>query len=303
MTDVAPSGPRASHYDPLGVGMVRPFFRASHGDVCSDQGVNLVLSNLGQILGTAKRTLPWRTDFGSDLERLRHMRNTPALRDVAAVNVRDAFSLWEPRARLKSLDVAKPASVDAMNQVVLDARVAIEGDDGLHPLAVSLRPSLDWSTSESAQNVSLTTGARVLRGMGYLVEPPQKVLVPSFTLSTGLMRPIQRGRDFLSGSGVQEVLSNVGQVLGTAKGTLPWLPAFGSDLNRLRHKPNTPALRAFALLCVDEALGKWEPRARATRLELLVGGKQEQNVLTIRVLVKISLLQEASFHSVDIFVK
>jgi len=107
-------------------------------------------------------------------------------------------------------------------------------------------------------------------------------------LGAGILRPLHRTErgDFLNGSGAEEVLSCVGQVLGTVRGTLPWRPDFGSDLNRLRHQHNDPTLAEVARVYVDEALRKWEPRAELVSVEI-DGAETVGNTLALRVAVRI----------------
>lgn len=115
---------------------------------------------------------------------------------------------------------------------------------------------------------------------------------PAF-LGTGLLRPLQRDakNDFASGTGVELVGACVGQVLGTratsagGAGELPWRPEFGSRLHLLRHKNNRADLGALALVMVGEALRRWEPRARATRAEVLPSGSARE--LRLRVVYDI----------------
>lgn len=300
ITDAPYSGPRITGYHRLGGGVVRPFVRASHGDFASDQGVPAVLANVGQLLGTAKGTLPWRPEFGSDLERLRHQANTPTLRDLAAVFVREAIALWEPRARLVQLRVPRPAP-GSESTVDLRATLEIEGEPGQHTLHLNGhggRPSF-----AEALGYSVASSARVPRGMGPVAEPPIRVVPPQSSFVVGIVRPVHRARDFNSGSGITAILSNVGEVLGTAKGTLPWRPEFGSDLHRLRHMANTPTLRELARLYVDEALTRWEPRAQVVQVDVLESREEGGNVINVRALCRVVLSQDATIHSFDVAVK
>lgn len=280
--------------------MVRPFMRASHGDLASDQGVPAVLANVGQVLGTKKGTLPWRPELGSDLERLRHQPNTPTQGDLAGVFIREALALWEPRASLVSFIVERPA---AGAESVLDLRASfeIEGEQGTYVLQLNrngARPSFS-----DALGYSVSSSARVPRGMGLLAEPPLRVVPPQTRFVAGLVRPVHRARDFNNGSGLSAILSNVGEVLGTAKGSLPWRPEFGSDLHRLRHMANTPTVRELARLYVDEALTRWEPRAQVVKVEVLESRESGANVLTVRALVRITLSQDVTVYSFDVAVK
>lgn len=303
-TDVYP-GPRIERYHHLGGGMVRPFVRTFHRDFANTQGVDLVLSNIGQVLGTKIGTLPWRPDFGSQLEGLRHKANTVATRELAGFYVREALSRWEPRAQLRRLTIDAPAKpgVDD-NQIVLHPVVSIEGMDEVRQLVAALARRSEGSgiDDDTLLAYNLTQTARVSRGFVTVVPAKVSSVTPTTSWSTGLMRPIVRARDFSHGSGIEEILSNVGEVLGTAPGTLPWLPEFGCEIHRLRHRANTPALRELARLYVEKALTKWEPRAQVTKVELLPL-KGAENSITIRVLCRIALLREGQDHTFDVAIK
>jgi len=90
-------------------------------------------------------------------------------------------------------------------------------------------------------------------------------------LGSALLRPFQRTErnDFLQGFGVPEVMSAVGQVLGTELGTLPWRPDFGCGIGRLRHQAGGPTGKDLARIFVQDALQQWEPRAQLTSVDVL----------------------------------
>jgi phage baseplate assembly protein W len=98
--------------------------------------------------------------------------------------------------------------------------------------------------------------------------------MPSPFAATGLLRPFRRDQknDFASGSGADKVAACVGQVLGTKAtspggvGELPWRPDFGSNLRVLRQQNNDDVLGDLGVVYVGEALRKWEPRARVTKV-------------------------------------
>lgn len=84
-------------------------------------------------------------------------------------------------------------------------------------------------------------------------------------LGTGLVRPFRRTErgDFATASGEPLVGSCVGQVLGTEENSLPWRPEFGSRLYLLRHAPiDVDVTPELARVYAEEALRRWEPRAR-----------------------------------------
>jgi uncharacterized protein len=87
----------------LGFGLLRPFQRDGRADFVAAGGEALIRSVVGQILGTIGASeitpgeVPWRTDFGSLLYRLRHQKNDSVLQELARVYVVDALKRWEPR--------------------------------------------------------------------------------------------------------------------------------------------------------------------------------------------------------------
>lgn len=105
-------------------------------------------------------------------------------------------------------------------------------------------------------------------------------------LGCGIIRPFHRTprADLDNAAGVKEVLSCVGQVLGTTKGALWWRPDFGSELHRLRHKNNTTILADTARVMCEEALRLWEPRAAL----VAVTAEAVKNFLTVLVTVRIA---------------
>lgn len=87
----------------LGFGLLRPLRRDQKADFAAGSGEQLIRSAVGQILGTIGASdstpgeLPWRTEFGSLLYRLRHQKNDSVLQELARVYVVDALKRWEPR--------------------------------------------------------------------------------------------------------------------------------------------------------------------------------------------------------------
>jgi phage baseplate assembly protein W len=127
----------------LGFGLVRPFRRDARADFLAAGGELLIRSAVGQILGTVGASegtsgeLPWRTDFGSLLHRLRHQKNDSVLQDLARVYVVDALKRWEPRI------------------VVTAVTVQREQHDGENVLAIRIRYDV-ISTNTSGNNVILS---------------------------------------------------------------------------------------------------------------------------------------------------
>lgn len=82
-------------------------------------------------------------------------------------------------------------------------------------------------------------------------------------LGVGLLRPFRRTSksDFATASGIKEVLSGIGQLLGTPPGHLPWRGDFGAALDDLRHKNNTDVLGELARVRIDQAIRRYTTRA------------------------------------------
>ena len=127
----------------LGFGLLRPFQRDARGFAAA-AGEQLVRSAVGQVLGTIGSSeitpgeVPWRTDFGSLLHRLRHQRNDSVLQELGRVYVVDALKRWEPRV------------------IVTDVRIHREQHDGENVLAVRLR--YDVISSNTAGNNVIFSG-------------------------------------------------------------------------------------------------------------------------------------------------
>ncbi len=96
--------------------------------------------------------------------------------------------------------------------------------------------------------------------------------LPSF-LGVGIVRPFRRDEknDFATANGLALVASCVGQALGTrgdsalGPGELPWRTEFGGRFHQLRHRNQSEALDDLARVMAQEALERWEPRARAVK--------------------------------------
>ena len=127
----------------LGFGLVRPFQRDGRADFVAAGGEQLVRSAVGQILGTIGASentpgeLPWRTEFGSLLYRLRHQKNDSVLQELGSVYVVEALKLWEPRV------------------IVSDVRITRERHDGENLLAIRIRYDV-VSTNTPGNDVILT---------------------------------------------------------------------------------------------------------------------------------------------------
>jgi phage baseplate assembly protein W len=98
---------------------------------------------------------------------------------------------------------------------------------------------------------------------------------PQAFLGSGIVRPFRRDQksDFANDAGAPVIRACVGQILGTqcsdealTQGEIPWRPAFGSKLFRLRHRKG-PMLQELARHYVTEALQRWEPRVTNVRVQ------------------------------------
>ena len=134
----------------LGFGLTRPFQRDGRADFAAAGGEQLVRSAVGQVLGTtgASETtpgeVPWRTDFGSLLHRLRHQKNDSVLQELGRVYVVEALKRWEPRV------------------LVTDVRITREQHDGENVLAIRLRYDV-ISTNTPGNNVILSRIEQAVR--------------------------------------------------------------------------------------------------------------------------------------------
>lgn len=94
-----------------GTGPTFPFARDGRGDWTTGSGVEAIESAIRQILGVkgasanTQGELPWRTEFGSQLHRLRHSNNNAALEDIARVFVIEAIRRYERRINLTQATV------------------------------------------------------------------------------------------------------------------------------------------------------------------------------------------------------
>ena len=92
----------------------------------------------------------------------------------------------------------------------------------------------------------------------------------------GIIIPFQRDRknDFANATGVELIVSNVRQILGTratsaaGPGELPFNPNFGSLLYLLRHQKIDIVRKQQAIVYVVDALRKWEPRVVVTSVQV-----------------------------------
>jgi uncharacterized protein len=134
----------------LGFGLTRPFQRDGRADFAAASGEQVVRSAVGQVLGTIGSSeitpgeLPWRTDFGSLLHRLRHQKNDSILQELGRIYVVDALKRWEPRV------------------LVSDVRITREQHGGENILAIRLRYDV-ISTNTPGNSVILSGIQQTIR--------------------------------------------------------------------------------------------------------------------------------------------
>lgn len=97
-----------------------PFRRDRKRDFAAGTGAELLASKVRQVLLTDGATphstgeLPWRTNFGAGLSRLRHQSNNAVLAELARVYVRDALARWLPGVELAQLEVEQDGTMVAV---------------------------------------------------------------------------------------------------------------------------------------------------------------------------------------------
>jgi phage baseplate assembly protein W len=94
--------------DRFGTGLARPF-RYAPGGFVTESGPVKVLSTVEALLGIDIGSVPWRCSLGTRQGRLRHSNNNANLRQLARIDAADALRRWEPRFRLRRVDVAPVA--------------------------------------------------------------------------------------------------------------------------------------------------------------------------------------------------
>lgn len=92
-------------------GLLRPFVRDGVSDFASGTGARLLASKIGQIVGTRcssetmEGELPWRPEFGSLVNLVRHRNDDAITRELSRVYVEDALRRWLPSIRVREVDV------------------------------------------------------------------------------------------------------------------------------------------------------------------------------------------------------
>ena len=114
--------------------LLAPFRRDRKRDFASGTGAELLQAKVRQVLLTLGTTpvtsgeLPWRTNFGAGLERLRHQRNDDVLRELATVYVREALARWLPSVRLSGVQATRDGNQLRLRVAVQEGSQAASAD-------------------------------------------------------------------------------------------------------------------------------------------------------------------------------
>jgi phage baseplate assembly protein W len=129
--------------DYLGYGLQRPFQRDGKQGFAAAGGTEHLNAKIGQVLGTKKGELPWDTEFGSDLDRLRHMPNNVDIVPIARRYTADALERWVPdvvvtQFRCERVKDTEGAETKLKIQLLYDLRPQRAGDAVLRDQAVEV---------------------------------------------------------------------------------------------------------------------------------------------------------------------
>ncbi len=101
--------------------LLTPFRRDAKSDLAHGSSAKLIASKVRQVLGTEGTTpyssgeLPWRTDFGAAIDRLRHQNNNTVLVELARVHIRDALETWVPEVELTGVEAKSQGATLALS--------------------------------------------------------------------------------------------------------------------------------------------------------------------------------------------
>jgi phage baseplate assembly protein W len=139
--EVAPASPStASSLDAssfafaqiVGVGLVVPFQRGP-SDFNASGSIEMIESSISQVLGVRARSartggeLPWRSEFGSKFDLLRHKKAESLITLATARSFAiEAITRWLPEIRLKSVEATVRKSVDGRTKNGILIRVSYD---------------------------------------------------------------------------------------------------------------------------------------------------------------------------------
>jgi len=98
-----------------GNGLVHPLRRLAGSDFVSAAGESLVKASVSQICGTRRGELPWRPDFGLDVERYRHSNVTVAKEMRLSEEVAKTIARFEERASIRQCAARKDLDSNVIN--------------------------------------------------------------------------------------------------------------------------------------------------------------------------------------------
>lgn len=123
----------------FGCGLVAPLRRAASYDFVAGEGVALIASSIRQILKTRLGELPWKPEFGVDLEPFRH-HNPPA--ELVATTISEAIRTWEGRVSDIDVQFGMPAPNVVSAIITWSSRSEAQGDGGVLIPSTSLEVPL-----------------------------------------------------------------------------------------------------------------------------------------------------------------
>jgi len=91
--------------DVLGYGLLAPLRRLAGSDFAAGYGEKLVEAAVRQILGTRQGELPWRPDFGHNLDRYRHKNLSTVATAAMRSHVQRLLTIYEPRLSIVNATV------------------------------------------------------------------------------------------------------------------------------------------------------------------------------------------------------
>lgn len=137
-------------------GLLYPLIRVA-GDFANGSGADLLRSNIRKAVATKAASadgvyrgeLPWRLDFGSQVDRMRHAavgRLRSLEDDLIRVYVTDGVLRWEPRASVNAegVQVVREGSGQKVSVEITfaEAQKAAEGDNTEQVIAERVEVSL-----------------------------------------------------------------------------------------------------------------------------------------------------------------
>jgi phage baseplate assembly protein W len=182
-----------------------------------------------------------------------------------------------------SVGVSTTAPVtDIFAQVHVIERVETSATLELNHKFIYLVDSLGVETSYSIKQDIITPDRRKVPGGVIAVRPSHTGPLPSELSHQVTYKGIALPTNFKKYPHMKFekdlVRDSVITILLTKKGQRLFVPDFGSDLWKLVFEPNDIVSRALAEQYVKEALGRWEPRVRVTRVSV---NSEEHTMLII----------------------